>query len=309
MKANAMWRLITCAGVVIAPLLISVAFIALGHPDENGRISLTGEATSTPEGYQDLICEIEEQIIGGAYESLGLEAPHDGASGCAPTDIPQLGAIPYYAVDVSSPAAFYGAVNGKGFNEGYGMQCVAGFKEFMFALSGRYIATSTGGASGYAKQQSQIEPLGFTWHAGTAGMQDGDWGIFNNGTYGHVAMYYQGRWFGQNQGAANASAGNAFNLMSLGITPVGYYRPNIYVNSAAVEPSPAPTPTPQTPTAPDEYSVKSGDTLGGISLYMGWWPSAYGLYGDDGYAQRLADYNGILDRGLIYPDQTIKRVK
>jgi hypothetical protein len=187
--------------------------------------------------------------------------------------------------------------------------CVAGFKEFMYSLSGKYVATNTGGASGYAKQQSQIEPLGFKWHSGASGLQDGDWAIFRGGKYGHVAMRYQGKWFGQNQGAANSSVGNAFNLMSFGTENViGYYRPNIYVNTPAPTPTPSPQPQPKPTPSTTSYTVRKGDTLGGISLRLGWWPSVKGLYGDDGFAQRLADKNGILDRGLIFPGQTIKAV-
>lgn len=297
------WALVILA--MLLPLFLSLAFILLGQTDENGRVSMTGETTSTPEGFQKLICESQRKIAESAAELLGIDVPQDASSGCEP--IAQMGASPYYKVDVSSPSAFYGAVNGVGFNEGYGYQCVAGFKEFMYSLSGRYVATSTGGASGYARQQAQIEPLGFTWYSGTNGIQDGDWAIFGGGTYGHVAMWYRGQWFGQNQGAANSNQGNAFNLRAFGMENViGYYRPNIYVFGQQPD-----NPTPEEPAISghqsDNYIVARGDTLGGISLDMGWWPSADGLYGDGGYAQRLAEHNGIKNRGLVYPGQLINR--
>jgi hypothetical protein len=288
-------------------------FLLMGSPDENGKqVMIGGQTSQAPAGYAEYECAQNEAIQSAVAELTGSEVVQDSGANCLPegVDIAQMGAIPYYKVDVSTPTAFYNVANGKCWDESFGCQCVSGFKEFMFALSGSYVATSTGGASGYANQQWQIEPLGFTWHAGSSGLQNGDWGIFNNGTYGHVSMYYNGKWFGQNQGAANPNAGNAFNLMSLGITPVGYYRPNIYAqgtpgggntnddtsnNSGNVN------------TPPNTYTVVVGDTLGGIALKNGWWSSVNGLFGDSGYAQRLADKNGILNRGLIYPLQVINR--
>lgn len=142
----------------------------------------------------------------------------------------EMGATPYYKVDVSTPQAAFNNLIGKGLNEGWGLQCVAGFKEFMYSLCGRY-ASAGGAASGYAYEpaRSAVCKLGFTWHGGVAGLQDGDWGIWTNGLYGHVAMYYQGKWLGQNQGAADGGAGNAFNLMVLPMQGfAGYFRPNIY---------------------------------------------------------------------------------
>ena len=297
--------------VVLATIGACIVFILSGTKNDDGSITLDGSAPQYSDTQKEALCALKDEIDSAVANVAGIEVPQDAGSGCAPRELAQLGANPYYSVDVSTPTAFYNAVNGRGFNEGYGYQCVAGFKQFMFALSGRYVATKTGGASGYANQQAQIEPLGFTWHSGTSGLQDGDWGIFNNGTYGHVAMYYQGKWFGQNQASANPYTGNAFNLLNLGISPVGYYRPNIY-QKAEPAPTPAPVPTPgantgdsSTSTTVDSYTVIKGDTLGGISLKLGWWVDVNTLYGNSGYTQRLAEKNGIVNRGKIYPNQVI----
>ena len=180
-----------------------------------------------------------------ANKLSGIFAPQEEKA--RPSVTPEeLGASCYYAVDVSTPGAFYDAVNGVGFNEGFGMQCVAGFKEFQFSLAGRYVSAG-GAAKNYASEQSLVESLGFTWHAGNTGFQDGDWAIWTDGAFGHVAMYYRGKWFGQNQGAKDGSIGNAFNLMSLPTNNIaGYYRPNIYAHSP--EPAPEPKPEPAKPT-------------------------------------------------------------
>lgn len=57
----------------------------------------------------------------------------------------------------------------------------------------------------------------------------------------------------------------------------------------------------------ENYTVKKGDTLGSIALKMGWYINANGLFGDNGYTQKLADKNAIVNRGLIYPGQVIRK--
>ena len=54
------------------------------------------------------------------------------------------------------------------------------------------------------------------------------------------------------------------------------------------------------------YVVKKGDTLGSIAYRMGWY-SGNKMFGNNGYAQSLAEYNGIKNRGLIYPGQVVKK--
>ena len=305
------------AFVVIITVALCAVFLIFGTRSDDGSITLNGKDAKYSEAEKNAFCELDKQNDKAIAALTGIDVPQDSGSGCQPTDIPQLGAVPYYKVDVSTPAAFYNAVNGRGFNEGYGLQCVAAFKEFMFALSGKYVATNTGGASGYASQQGQIEPLGFKWHGGSGGLQDGDWGIFGIGQYGHVAMYYQGKWFGQNQGAANANAGNPFNLTSISTgSLIGYYRPNIYQKAAPVTPpkpsQPAPSANNTSAPAPTgsvtSYTIQPGDTLGDISLKLGW-HGANGLFGDDGYTQMLAERNGIVWRGSIVPGAVIRRAE
>ena len=120
--------------------------------------------------------------------------------------------------------------------------CVAGFKEFQYSLAARYVSAG-GAAKNYANEQNLVEPLGFTWHSGNTGFQNGDWAIWEGGAFGHVAMYYDGKWFGQNQGAKDGAAGTPFNLMSLPTGDiVGFYRPNIYNEAPKPEPKPEPKP-------------------------------------------------------------------
>lgn len=354
--------------LVAAVVVLSATFVIVGKQAEDGSITLDGSKVKYSKATEKALCELAKKRETAIAGIMGLDVPQDSGSGCEAPDkeLAQMGSGVYYKTDLSSPAAFVNAMNGRGFNEGYGMQCVAGFKQFMFSLSGRVVATRTGGASGYANQVGEIQALGFTWHSGQAGMKDGDWAIFGGGTYGHVAMYYQGKFFGQNQGSGNIYVGNAFNLMDLGgyrSSIIGYYRPNIWANgntaSAPVVPTAsskavndqvvadvlkgvygsgndrvarlqaagynpaevqaavnsrvavqaprvsAPASTGYVQRSTGGYIVRRGDTLGDIALRNGW-HGTNGLFGNSGYAQRLAERNGITNRGLIYPGQKIQ---
>lgn len=352
--------------LVAAVVMLSAVFVVVGKQAEDGSITLDGSKAKYSKATEKALCELAKKRETAIAGIMGLDVPQDAGSGCEAPDkeLAQMGSGVYYKTDLSSPAAFVNAMNGRGFNEGYGMQCVAGFKQFMFSLSGRVVATRTGGASGYANQVSEIQALGFTWHGGQAGMKDGDWAIFGGGTYGHVAMYYQGKFFGQNQGSGNIYVGNAFNLMDLGgyrNSIIGYYRPNIWngtasapavpaasskavndqvvadvlrgvygsgndriarlqatgynpaevqaaVNSRVAAQAPrvsAPVSTGYVQRNTGGYVVRRGDTLGHIALRNGWYNGTGGLFGNSGYTQRLAERNGIANRGLIYPGQRI----
>lgn len=353
--------------LVAAVVVLSATFVITGKQAEDGSITLDGSKAKYSKATEKVLCELAKKRETAIAGIMGLDVPQDKGSGCEPVDkeLAQLGSGVYYKTDMSSPAAFVNAMNGRGFNEGYGLQCVAGFKQFMFSLSGRVVATRTGGASGYANQVGEIQALGFTWHGGQAGMKDGDWAIFGGGQYGHVAMYYQGKFFGQNQGSGNIYVGNAFNLMDLGgyrNSIIGYYRPNIWANGSTASAPSAPAASSkavndqvvadvlrgvygsgndrvarlqaagynpaevqaavnarvaaQAPrvVAPRQnyaasgtngYVVRRGDTLGHIALRNGWYNGTGGLFGNSGYTQRLAERNGIANRGLIYPGQRI----
>ncbi len=351
--------------LLLVVAVLSAAFLLAGKQAEDGSITLDGSKAKYSKATEKALCELAKKRESAIAGIMGLDVPQDSGSGCEAPDkeLAQMGSGVYYKTDLSSPAAFVNAMNGRGFNEGYGLQCVAGFKQFMFSLSGRVVATRTGGASGYANQVGEIQALGFTWHSGQTGMKDGDWAIFGGGTYGHVAMYYQGKFFGQNQGSGNIYVGNAFNLMDLGgyrNSIIGYYRPNIWNGTASAPAAPAanskavndqvvadvlrgvygsgndrvarlqaagynpaevqsavnsrvavqaprisaPASTGYIQRNTGGYVVRRGDTLGDIALRNGW-HGTNGLFGNSGYTQRLAERNGINNRGLIYPGQRI----
>nr|DAS72629.1 MAG TPA: LysM [Caudoviricetes sp.] len=67
----------------------------------------------------------------------------------------------------------------------------------------------------------------------------------------------------------------------------------------------APASTGYVQRSTSSYVVRRGDTLGHIALRNGWHNGTGGLFGNSGYTQRLAERNGIANRGLIYPGQRI----
>lgn len=233
-----------------------IDFIGTNHVAE-----VTGE-----QDYAGISKDIKD-AVSALYSSINSQQEDpEAASGQVLTKaqtakLAEMGALPYYKVDVSTPDIAYNNLLGRGFNEGWGLQCVAGFKEFMFSMCGRYVSAG-GAAANYALEpaRSAVCKLGFTWHSGQGGLQNGDWGIWTNGAFGHVAMYYNGKWLGQNQAAADGDIGNAFNLMALPMQGfAGYFRPNIYTKTVA-KPAPSPKPANAKPATPSA-SFSKGDRV------------------------------------------------
>ena len=125
-------------------------------------------------------------------------------------------------------------------------------------------------------------------------------GYFNT-EYGHTVMYLY------STGSTTAMVNDAnwtpltVSTHNIGITGWVWVVPNTY----SPEPTPEPSPTP-TPVTADSYVVQRGDTLGGIVQKLHWCDGCK-LFGNDGYTQKLAEYNGIPNRGLIYQGQVIRR--
>lgn len=123
-----------------------------------------------------------------------------------------------------------------------------------------------------------------------------------NTTYGHTAMYLYST--GTNTAMVNDANYTPLRVSTHNMNISGW----VWVVPASYNPTPAPTPTPTpTPVSKDKYVVKKGDTLGQIVKDMHWCDGCK-LFGDDGYTQKLAEYNNIPNRGLIYPNQIIKRL-
>ena len=309
---------------VLAPLILSAIFIFAGHPDENGRISLTGETTSTPDGYEELIKESQIVLANSAKDALitingkdeivkDLQTVESVDSTMA-IDCPvgaECGQGWYVPTD--SPSAFRNATNGQCVDTDgyYGSQCWDLGNLFWQNYTGRSFSTcGKGGAKNTIENGCWQINAGseFTMIWDKTQIQAGDWVITNGGQYGHVGMavgsYNNGyvALFGTNQGGAACSGGGAVaNTINMGLSQfAGAFRPK----SWHITPSPDPTPTPTPEPSATSYTVRKGDTLGEIAIKNGWFKSGK-LFGDDGLAQQIANRNGILNRGLIFPGQVI----
>lgn len=222
----------------------------------------------------------------------------------------------YPKLDVSSPQAFANATLGQCINvDGYyGAQCWDSMSAFFYNYAGRILNTcGTGAAKGTIAdgcwQKNAGNEFVMIWNPRE--IQAGDIAVYSTGQWGHIGMAmggYNNGYFallGQNQGGracpGGGAAGNIINLSTRDF--IGAFRPKAYIKP---EPTPAPTPKPTPAPSADTYTVRKGDTLGGIARKLGWYTGKK-MFGDDGYAQALAEFNGIPDRGLIYPGQVIKR--
>ena len=127
-----------------------------------------------------------------------------------------------------------------------------------------------------------------------------------NTRYGHTAMYLYST-------GANSAMVNDANFVPLKVSTHNmnisgwvWVVPGDYVADAKPEVKPVIIEPSVSTDTEETYSVKRGDTLGGIARRLGWY-SGNKMFGDDGYAQSLAEYNNIVNRGLIYPGQVIRR--
>lgn len=124
-----------------------------------------------------------------------------------------------------------------------------------------------------------------------------------NTKYGHTAMFLY--WTGTNTAMVNDANYTPLTVATHSMNVSGW----VWVVPGDYNPTPTPTPSPSPAPAPvsyDSYTVVRGDTLGAIAMRMGWCNGCV-LFGDNGYTQKLAEKNGIPNRGLIYPGQVINR--
>lgn len=116
----------------------------------------------------------------------------------------------------------------------YGAQCWDGYAFYMQWLGYPYAhCTASGGAKDIWDLRASNGMLNSCNVVSSP--QNGDiavWGSNMGGGYGHVAMYYNGMYFGQNQGSSGGTNGGPFNLLSIGTAPLGWFRPKCYADGS-----------------------------------------------------------------------------
>lgn len=263
-----------------------------------------GELIQVEEILDEPIQTVEE-VDGGKFEDI------DTGVSVVDGEYADLGAG-VEIFDTSTPQAFKNATYGLCVysSNRFGAQCVSLARSFWFSYAGRDVSTcGTGMAKGMMNcyEQNAGDDFEVYWKDSAYSIQAGDWLVFDGGQYGHVGMamgpVVNGyvALLGENQGGRACDGGGAAtNIINISIKNlIGFYRPKAYI---IPEPEPEPEPEP----TEDTYVVVKGDTLGAIARKLGWYEGDK-LFGDNGYAQQLAEFNGIANRGLIFPGQLVKR--
>lgn len=277
--------------IVLGAITTCVVFLCIGVKSENGSITLDGKDAVISENITKAMESFEDAI----YRVMNEDAPTDEETIKA-NDGEATGQGAYTTLD-----QVIARRKPDGFNDdGKGLQC---------SKYTGYLAT---GKMEYSTSHPDYGPVNGKDVAGWL-VRNYGWkyidtpvegaigsGGFNT-QYGHTAMFLY--FTGSNTAMVNDAnyvpltvATHSMNISGWVWVVPGDYTP---------EPTPTPTPTPE-PVSYDSYTVVRGDTLGGITRKMGWCNGCK-LFGDDGYTQKLAEKNGIPNRGLIYPGQVIKK--
>lgn len=281
--------------IIFVALGTCVGFMIAGSSSENGSITLDGNNAVISDNIKNAMEQYEDAI----YRIMNEDAPTDQET-IEANDKEATGQGAYTTLDqVKARRKPDGDNDG-----GRGWQCskytaylATGKKDYSSAhpdygpVNGKDVAAYLVKYYGWQYIDKPVE--------GAIGS-----GGFNT-TYGHTAMYLYST--GTNTAMVNdanytplAVSTHNMNISGWVWVVPGDYKP-------APEPTPTPTPTPGPSPAPvssNTYTVRKGDTLGGIAIKMGWCNGCK-LFGDDGYAQKIAEKNGIENRGLIYPNQVI----
>lgn len=279
--------------IVALVAVICAVFIMNGNKAENGSITLDGQDAKIDEYTEKFIEDANDAL----YRIMNEDAPTDQET-IEANDKEATGQGAYTTLDqVKARRKPDGDNDG-----GRGWQCskytaylATGKKDYSSAhpdygpVNGKDVAAYLVKYYGWQYVDKPVE--------GAIGS-----GGFNT-KYGHTAMFLYST--GSNTAMVNdanytplAVSTHNMNISGWVWVVPGDYNPT---------PEPAPTPTPEPSPAPvssNTYTVRKGDTLGGIAIKMGWCNGCK-LFGDDGYAQKIAEKNGIENRGLIYPNQVI----
>lgn len=271
--------------------LLCAVFIVCGTKAENGSITLDGSDAKIEEYTEKFIEDANEAML----RLMEKDAPTDEETVKA-NDGEEVGLGFYTTID-----AVIGRRLPDGDNDGgRGWQCS---KYTAYLATGKREYSSAhpdyGPVNGKDVAAWLVKNYGFKYVDKPVKGAIGSGGF--NTQYGHTAMYLYST--GSNTAMVNDANYTPLKVATHNMNISGW----VWVVPGSYNPQPAPTPAPTpAPVSYNTYTVRKGDTLGDIARNMGWYTGGK-LFGDDGYAQALADYNGIANRGLIYPGQVIKK--
>ena len=280
--------------ILLGVASLCILFIIFGTRAEDGSITLDGKPAKI-EAYTEKFIENSNEAL---YRIMNEDAPTDEETIKFNSDLVGLGGSVTLDTVISRRLPDGNNDNGKGW------QCS---KYTAYLATGKREYSSThpdyGPVNGKDVAGWLVKNFGWKYTDEPVEGAIGSGGF--NTQYGHTAMYLYST--GKNTAMVNDAnyipltvATHNMDISGWVWVVPGDYQPD-------PEPTPTPTPEPQPqPVTVNQYTVRNGDTLGGIVKTLHWCDGCK-LFGDDGYCQQLADYNGIKNRGLIYPGQVIKR--
>lgn len=276
---------------------ICLIFTFSGNKTEEGYITMSGDTTKIEEYTEKFI----ESANNALYRIMNEDAPTDEET----IRLNEEGEGQGSSTTLSQVLA---RRKPDGFNDnGKGLQCS---KYTAYLATGKMEYSSAhpdyGPVNGKAVAEWLVKNYGWKYIETPVEGAIGSGGF--NTKYGHTAMYLY------------STGGNTAMVNDANYTPLTVDTHNMNISGWVwvvpadyTEDKPTPEPeqtssvTPQTTVqSTDVYIVKKGDTLGAIARKLGWYTGRE-MYGDSGYAQKLAEYNNIVNRGLIYPNQVIRR--
>ena len=280
--------------------LLCALFLICGTQSENGSITLNGKDAKI----QDYTEKFIENSNDALYRIMNEDAPTDEAT------------IKENEGEESTGQGFYTTISdilsrrlADGNNDGgKGWQCS---RYTAWLATGKWSYSTAhpdyGPVNGKDVASWLVKNYGFKYIEKPVEGAIGSGGF--NTTYGHTAMYL----YSTGNNTAMVNDANYIPLTvgthNMNISGWVWVVPSNYNPSPTPKPAPTPEPAkPDTPSTSGSYTVQKGDTLGSIARKMGWYTGSK-LFGDDGYTQKLAEFNGIKNRGLIYPNQVIKKVE
>ena len=264
--------------------LLCTLFIVFGTKSENGSITLDGKDAKIEEYTEKFIEESNEAL----YRIMEKDAPTDEAT------IVENAQVGLGGSTTLSQVIARRLPDGDNDN-GRGWQCS---KYTAYLATGKREYSSThpdyGPVNGKDVASWLVKNYGWKYISNPVEGAIGSGGF--NTQYGHTVMYLYST--GSNTAMVNDANWSPLKVATHNMNISGW----VWVVPGGYTPDPTPTPSPVS----DKYTVKRGDTLGEIARKLGWYTGSK-MFGDDGYAQSLADYNNIPNRGLIYPGQVIRR--